>query len=396
MPCAKKEQEEQQSTRRGYGEGQLYQNEDRGSWYGRVSLGHGPDGKRVRKLFTGKTQAEVRRHIREALQSRDKGLPVADEKLTVRKFMYDWLDIQLKSELAPRTKTSYEQIVRCHIVIGLGGYKLTELDAMTIDRFLNEKRQEVSAQTVIYIRRVLHNAMNYALKCDKVARNVVALTERRKRAEADKKVFSEELARQLFVAFAEHRYGALYATLLGLGLRLGEGLGLRWSDLELDCESPFVRVQVQLQFLGGEYKLTQPKSKLSRRTLYLPTKVAQVLREHRIQQETVVKPLAGAQWTNKFGLVFANTLGGPLDHARVRQRYKELLNRHCIDAVPRLHDLRHMFGSLLISRNIHARVVQEMLGHSTCVLTLDRYSHINPRDIASAAAALDRAFGYDE
>ena len=91
--------------------------------------------------------------------------------------------------------------------------------------------------------------------------------------------------------------------------------------------------------------------------------------------------------------VFTNSVGGPMNWSNFRRRvWKPALSAAGIDSALRIHDLRHTAASILIAQGAHPKVVQEHLGHSSIVVTMDRYGHLYPEDRAKVTDALDAAF----
>jgi integrase len=176
------------------------------------------------------------------------------------------------------------------------------------------------------------------------------------------------------------------AVALSLGLRQGEALGLRWQDVDLAMGE--LHVRVTLQWLPRDTpKLVEPKTRQSRRTLALPPALVAQLRAHRIRQKEE-RLLAGQRWQgDEWGLVFANTLGGPLSKFTLHGQYKKLFSRAGLPDM-RFRDLRRSCASLLLAQGIHPRVVTEILGHSTIALTMNVYSHVLPKTQRDALHAL--------
>jgi integrase len=99
----------------------------------------------------------------------------------------------------------------------------------------------------------------------------------------------------------------------------------------------------------------------------------------------------GGEWRDN-GLVFCTGLGTPLRRDFVaRSSFKPLLGRAGLPRSTRLHDLRHTCATLLLVRGTHPKLVQELLGHSTVAMTLDRYSHVLPGMGDQTAAAMEAA-----
>ncbi len=211
----------------------------------------------------------------------------------------------------------------------------------------------------------------------------------------------------LLDSLSNHRYGPMFTTMLGLGIRLGEARGLRWSDVHFDkCGGGTLTISAQMQRLNVQgtattstngdtsnrksYVLTTPKSNASRRTISLPGFVVEALhRQKELQAEWQL--LACDKWRNDLGLVFTNLDGGVVDDARLRQRFTKVLAQVNLPKM-RLHDLRHACASLLIDKNVHARVIQEILGHSSIAVTMGVYGHMMAGATQIAATAMDEVF----
>ena len=170
------------------------------------------------------------------------------------------------------------------------------------------------------------------------------------------------------------------------GLRQGELLALRWADVDLDAHS--IRVTGSLQNLPGRgLCIVEPKTERSRRLVVVGELAAEALRRHRAAQAEE-RLSAGPAWEDS-GLVFPNGSGKPMNPSNLLVRsYRKLLGRADLPRL-RFHDLRHTAATLLLGQGVHAKVVSEMLGHSSITITLDLYSHVTPTMQQQAADALD-------
>lgn len=241
-----------------------------------------------------------------------------------------------------------------------------------------------------YTRAVLRKALNQALRWGLVTKNAATLADPPKAEPREIRPLDPDEARRFLDAARGDRLEALYSVALSLGLRMGEILGLRWEDVDLDART--LTVRKQLQRLDGKPQLVDLKTRQSRRTLALPAGLAGALREHR-KRQLEARLLAGERWRGEdWGLVFTSTIGTPLDPRNLTDRYKALLARAGLPAL-RFHDLRHSCASLLIAQGIPAKIVMETLGHSQISLTLNTYAHVFPEVQRQAAEAMDRLFG---
>lgn len=160
--------------------------------------------------------------------------------------------------------------------------------------------------------------------------------------------------------------------------------GLRWSDVDFDKQS--LRVEGQLQRLDGEWKLVETKSESSRRTLPLPARIVITLRAHRVRQ-LEEKLLTGEKWKES-ELVFTTSIGTPIEERNLVRKF-HLLRQKAGLRHQRFHDLRHCAASLLLAQGVTAKVVQEILGHSSITLTMNTYAHVMPIMKRDAADLMD-------
>jgi integrase len=130
-----------------------------------------------------------------------------------------------------------------------------------------------------------------------------------------------EQAHQLFESAADDRYRALWVTALATGLRQGELLALRWSDLELDAGR--LHVRHTLANVDGTLTLLEPKTSRSRRTVTLPDVAVSALRAHRTRQ-LIDRMVNASRWVDS-DHVFASTVGTPLHAATVTRAFKAAL-----------------------------------------------------------------------
>jgi integrase len=198
-------------------------------------------------------------------------------------------------------------------------------------------------------------------------------------------------ASQVITLFETARDDPLYAlwvVLATTGLRLGEALGLRWDDIDLDAGT--LRVQRALQRQSGKgLVFVDPKTATSRRTVDLTAIAIQALRGHRTRW-IERRLLLGEKWRGT-DVVFVSDVGSPLDPTGMAERLARQLVRANLPRI-RVHDLRHTAATLALQQGVHPKVVQEMLGHSSITLTLGTYSHVLPPMRREAAERLNALF----
>jgi integrase len=368
---------------RGHHEGSVYRRAD-GRWVATIDLGH-QDGRRRRKSFYAGTRAAVAEQLHQALRDHQVGLPVrADERLTTGAYLEQWL-AAAQPTMRPRTWQGYALIVRRHWLPAVGRVPLTRLTPGQVQAVLNAKiAAGAAAQTVRNVHAVLRRALNRAVRDGILARNVSSVIDLPQRVAHEAPTISPELARAILAAVSGDSLDALVTLVLASGLRQGEALALRWSDVDLDAGS--LTVRRTLLRMGGVVSFSEPKTPRSRRTLALPAGIVSALRAHRARQAQR-RLWSGSRWVDG-DLVFTSSIGTPLTGGDVTKRFQALLAAAGLPRM-RFHDLSHGCASLLLTQGIHPRVVMEQLGHSTIALTMNTYSHVIPALQRDAADRMD-------
>ncbi|QYK52900.1 MAG: site-specific integrase [Fimbriimonadaceae bacterium] len=354
-------------SKRGNGEGSICQRKD-GKWVGAVSLGRKPNGKVNRKYFYGATKKEVREKMVACLHDQQRGLITVGSKQSVGTFMLAWLSDVAKPRVRRTTYRSYEQIIRNHIVPGIGRVQLSKLNSQDVQRFLKSVHDKsISCDP---IRRVLRVALSQAVEWELIARNPAAIKNTPKREKKEAQFLTVEQSQLLLQACNTNKYGALFKTLILLGLRSGEALALQWSDVK--WAEAKIRINKQLQFHDGQWHLLPPKSKHSNRVLPLFGAVLDALRDAEALQRQY-RMVNRARWEPS-DFIFTTSIGTPLDSKNVRREFKSMLKMHGLPDI-RIHDLRHTNASILLATGTSARVISELLGHSQVSFTLSVYAH---------------------
>ncbi len=372
-------------SKRGNGEGSISRRKD-GRYMARYTV-QTVTGVKTKYLY-GKTRVEVSNKLAKAIADRADGMVFDDENLDMNEYLNRWLRDSVGGSVQDRTFDSYSKLVTRYIVPAIGDVKLKKLSPMKVQAMYRGMQDRgLSLRTVQYTHAVLHRALKQALRWGMVPRNVCEAVDRPQVRRDEMQPLDAQQTKELLGAARAggDRLEALYVLAVHTGMRLGELLGLKWKDVDLDGES--LRVNCAL----SEGKFTVPKTKKSRRRIDLSATGVAALKAHRKRQLEERVRLAGL-WEDQ-GLVFPSAVGTPLSHHNVVRAFKKLLKRADLPETIRLYDLRHTCATLLLSRNVHAKYVQELLGHASIALTLDTYSHILPSMDGGTASAMDEALG---
>jgi integrase len=348
---------------------------------------------RKRKTIYSKTRKDVAARLATALSDREGGLVFDAGTLTVEEYLERWLSDCVRDTVKASTYSSYKQLANKHAVPTLGRIRLKTLTATHVRGLLREKLDAgLSPRTVQYVRFVLRKALDQAVADNLIPRNPVAGVKSPQVRREEIRPLSPEQARLFLRTAAEtsDRLEALYVVAIHCGLRQGELLALKWEDLDLEAGT----LQVRRSLSGsndGHPVFTTPKTSKSRRQVRLTAGATETLKRHRRRQLEERLRIVGLWRDND--LVFTAETGTPLDRHNLCQRsFKPLLEKAGLSGI-RFHDLRHTCATLLLTKGVHPKIVQELLGHSTIAITLDTYSHVLPGMGDAAAGAMDEALG---
>jgi integrase len=370
--------------RRGNGEGNIYRRKD-GLYEARYTIQTETGTKR--RSFYAKTRKEAADKLAEALANREKSLTHDAGSTTVGRYLSDWLTESVEGSVRKSTFVRYEGIVRVHLSPTLGWRKLKNLDPIHVRKLYRQKIDVgLSPRSVQYIHTTLKKALGQAVLDGKIPRNVCDAVKPPQVHKDEVTPFTAAEVRSLLEAARGDRLEALYVAAIHTGLRQGEILGLKWSDVDLEAGT--LTVQRSLSIYGT---FNPPKRKNSRRTVKLTQTALQTLVSHRARQnEERLK--TGPQWAD-MGIVFPNRAGKPMDAGNLYNRdWKSLLRRAGLPDAFTFHTCRHTFATTLLRQNVNPKIVQHQLGHATISQTLDTYSHVMPEMGDIAADALEAAF----
>jgi integrase len=253
------------------------------------------------------------------------------------------------------------------------------------------------ARTVLRIHNVFHKALQDAIALGLLEENPSrsATLPRYDRDDGDpaneRQMWTPEQLRSFLDHTKDHRFGDLWLVAALTGLRRGELLGLRWTDLELDAEAPLLRVRRSLSVIGGHPRLKETKTRRPR-TLHLDERTVAVFRRRfALQAEHLAE--RGPAYDNRWGLVFTDRNGRHLAPETVSQDFRRTVLAAPVPTL-RLHDLRHLHATLLLQAGVPVKVVSERLGHRSTQVTLEIYAHVLPSMDAEAVHRFaDHVFG---
>ncbi|MCC3653197.1 site-specific integrase [Streptomyces sp. S07_1.15] len=343
-----------------------------------------PDGTRARKFAYGKTWAECDTKRRELLAKVESGVPVPTRSAKLAEWLPYWLENVIRPNRKPTTYSKYAMHVRLYLVPLLGKKRLETLGPRDVRVFLAEVSRRATPATAKEAHRVLRSALTAACREELATRNVASLVEAPKVNSRETTPWSLD---ETLTFLEEARRDPLYAAFvlgIAMGLRRGEVLGLRWSDVDLDGR--VLRVSNQLQRIGGElYQSTTKTGKA--RPVPLPLICLAALRWHRLRQADAARK-RGAE-LDPSGLVFTTRTSQPIEPRNLNRSFSRLTASAGLRPI-RLHDARHGCATLLTAAGVAPRVLMEILGHSQISMTMDVYTHVAQDTQREAISHMDR------
>ncbi|MEU6496399.1 site-specific integrase [Streptomyces sp. NPDC046984] len=371
-----------QRKRNPNGAGSIWQRKD-GRYEARVYVPQ-PDGSRKRKTVYGSTWEECDTKRQELVRRDRQGIPTPTRSAKLSEWLPYWLEHYIRPRRKLSTYDKYETHVRLYLMSLLGTKRLESLSVADVRRFITRVQNEHTAATAKEAHRVLRTALTAAVREELITRNVAALVEPPRVKQQEIRPWSlEETLSFLEAARADPLYAA-FVLAIAMGLRRGELVGLRWSDLDLDNRVLYVRQQTQRR--RGTLYDDDPKSRRSR-AVPMPALCIAPLRWHRLRQRGTFAR-TGVVWTEE-GYVFATRNGRPVEPRNVYRSF----TRVAADAglrVVRLHDARHGCATLLTAAGVAPRVIMEILGHSQISITMDVYTHVVHDTQREAISHMDR------
>ncbi|GAA3540043.1 hypothetical protein GCM10022295_22690 [Streptomyces osmaniensis] len=267
----------------------------------------------------------------------------------------------------------------------LGAKRLESLGVADVRRFLVRLEKETTAATAKESHRVLRSALSSACREELITRNVAKLVEPPRTDNRELTPWTLDETLDFLAASRKDPLYAAFVLAIAMGLRRGEIVGLRWSDLDLDNRALYVRQQTQRR--RGVLYDDDPKSR-RRRVVPLPGLCIAPLRWHRMRQ-AAARAKAGETWATGPDYVFTTRTGRPVEPRNLYRSFTRVAESAGLRVI-RLHDARHGTATLLTAAGVAPRVVMEILGHSQISITMDVYTHVVQDTQREAMSHMDR------
>lgn len=293
--------------------------------------------------------------------------------MTTKELLFEWLDNYEKERIKARTYSRYQGLIELHIVPTLGDFDIKAISRRQLQEFLWQKKKDgnirtgetLSATSTNLMLTILNMAFEYAVDMELIEDNPCI---RLKRAPDDRKkveAFTRDEQRKLEAVIRNEDDRRLFGIILCLysGLRIGELLGLEWSDVDL--ENGIITINKTIyreKDESGEWQLCvdTPKTTSSERIIPLPSYIVEQLREHKA--------------TAKSQYVVENKKGERMSIRSYQYMFERLTEKAEVRKL-NFHALRHTFATRAIECGMDIKTLSEIMGHKNASITLNRYAH---------------------
>lgn len=343
--------------------------------------------RKAKKVGTNKKLAmDIAKKIEAKLTLGDMGLLEKEktQKTDFETYATNWLEDYVKPLRRESTYERYRDILKRHVFPEIGKRPVDEIKRSELrNLFLRKKKQQLSRSMICLIRDVISGPMAYAVDDELIAGNPVAGILKRLQLERDKQITVEPMNEQevelyLDTCYRHYReHWEFFLCAFRTGMRLGELLGLRWGDI--DWKQKFIRVE--RSYKRGRFDKT--KTGKVRRVDMSDQLASGLRRLLTARKKEALKAGSGEMVPTIF-----HHEGKPMEQNHIRRVFKRVLVKAGIREM-RLHDIRHTFASLLLSRGESPVYVKEQLGHSSIKMTVDIYGHLIPSSNRGAVNRLD-------
>ena len=340
------------------------------------------NGKLRTKNFTKLSEAED--WVADQRRARDLGenTYATNPKMTVAEFLIGWANTQYGPD-QERTQRSYLSVIKNHIEPAIGKIKAADLNTKTVEHLFRDMHANgFGAGTIRITRAALSAAYNDAVRLGDLVRNPVRNTKMPNVTSKTTKPLPRNDWEKVYLEATKNPQMHARIEIAGmLGLRPGEALGLKWSDLNIgECK---LLVERQVQRAKGQGLILKSVKQKTARTLKISQETVQILLTHKRHQS-----LNKAKWTKDFDLIFPNTVGKLGDEKSDRLAFKNLLTAAGVPDC-QLYQLRKTAFTAMAGQT-DLKTLMEFSGHTQVSTVIGNYVFATSESMDSAIKKMDQ------
>lgn len=342
-----------------------------------------------------KSLNELRQKLRKEQYEDENGRSVIKKDMTLDEWYKVWMDT-CKKNCRSSTKETYAREYK-RVQEALGWMKLTKLNLIVMQQAINELNSDNERRTT---KKILVDMLEKAILSDLLTKNVakqintIVTHEEQKKRRVLTRGEEEDFRKQAEGTF----YYNLYILALETGLRIGEIMGLMWSDI--DFENRVLRVKRSLCYFrkNGTYtfEMHDTKTKNGKRAIPLTQKAFEALKKQKEQKQEIVQKghIAPEGYED---LVFVTKNNKPTQQFIVQECISLCVN-HIQKTNPEYqgvspHCFRHTFATRAIENGMQPKTLQMILGHGSLRMTMDLYCHVTDETLFDAMKLMEKKCG---
>lgn len=383
------------AQKRDNGTGTIYQRENK-TWVGKIYLGLDENGKGKFKYFSGKTEAEVKKKIREYNQS---GTKIETKKISLQEYLNNWLKTYKRGTIKASSYDAIERTANNQIIPYIGMIQLQKITATDIQTLLVElKEKGYSYSTVKKAHDCLNAMFEHATIADDIVKNPMLMVNMLAKSEFETKeiryfsieecaLIIEECSRQYKTGKPIYQYADAYILMLNTGIRLGEAIGLKKTDWNKKESTLHIQRNIQsVSKRDGGGNRVQGKQLVTNTTkTYSGDRVIPLNKAatEAIERLCIQHPDSEC--------IICSSKGDMIPPERLERTFYRILKNVGLSQAG-LHSLRHTFASMLFKEEVDIKTISELLGHASIQITLNTYIHLIGKPKHTAVNKLDEKF----
>jgi integrase len=336
-----------------------------------IDAGKDAEGNRIRQVQSFKTKPEAEKALVDMQYNINNNNFVKPDTMTFKDFLKHWFNNYVKNKCEVTTQQEYKRIIDKHVSPYLGDIQLQKLQPLHIQQYYQYlmREKKLSPNTVYRHHANIRKALDYGLKQQFVIRNVADAVELPSKKEFEGNYYNVNQLLTMQELLKEHELEIPINLAIYLGLRREEIAGLKWEHINFETHMIEIKeVRVRLD-KGNVTK--KPKTKGSKRTIYIPDELYELLKKHQEKQKEY-ETLFGDNYV-KSKYICTKINGQPFRPEKISAGFKLFLEKNKLPHI-RLHDLRHTFATILHQNGVPIKNISETLGHSDITTTLKIYT----------------------
>lgn len=388
------------ATRKANGEGSISKIEKNGKmvWKGTISIGYDEYGKLKRKVFYGNTKVEVIDKIASFKASQNLDDIPDDDKITFQEWFYNYLFQFRIHDMKPSTFDRYYGIYNNYVLNSqIGKKKLVDLRTIDFQKYYTVLLKTKPVSNIKSINRYISTCINEAVRQGYINKNYTVSVRLPKSEENETiNVLSLEEQKKFinYIKTNDVELKNFFIIALGTGMRQGEIMGLKWSDINFKTKTiKITRSLKKVTFIDAdgsrrsEYIEQTPKTKSSVREIPISESIMTSLKDQERIQKLNKLYIDNSLYIQS-DYVFTDKVGNTIDKNKPNRHFRAILKELNITPI-KFHSLRHTFATRLFERDVPVKTVQALLGHKDINTTMNIYTHVMKEQKEKAINILD-------